>query len=408
MSLNLVIFDYKTLLSLQPGTDRARAAREMLNWTKGQGLQWCLFSTNPLTGRQQLHLEQLGYPPADLLVNQNDIISGKRRGSPDWITAVTTATTLEYHNLLYVGSTAMDWRTAINSGVMYLHADWVGAAPSGTTSLVAESPQSIPHFINTFLTGPSIWSHRLDSNSWALRSLLPASASLPCSSGTGRFSLQDVFTYDKEIKIGEDDARDVLMLFALTSAYREGLLPPNPYICVYPSSKKGKVSAQLKDYLDKAAKLFHGYYRDDLLVRAVEAPDTSLERWRAKSEGRQANVSIATQAQTVHLGAKYHERLTGRTVVVFDDFTTNGMSLEWARLLLVAAGAGRIVMVTLGKYGNNHAHYEIKEGTPLQPYSLNTLTADSFDVTYIQPTVTSDAAAKLHALMTSKINSEQP
>ncbi|WP_182907560.1 hypothetical protein [Microbispora sp. H13382] len=398
MAVQAVIFDYKTLL-MRPGTPQAQAARGMLEWLRDRGLRWCVFTTDPFSENYRQDFGQLGYPEPDLLVDLGHIASGKRRGSPDWVDTVTAAFELERRELLYVGCNVMDWRTAINSGVLYLHACWAGPMPSGTTSLTADSPQEIPKFTETFLTGPPSWSHRLDQDHWSLRSLLPASATLPSTSPARWFALQDVFTYDKTIKINNDDARDVLMLFVLANAYLEGLIPANPYICVYPGSKKGKVSAQLKDYLDKAAKLFHGYYRDDLLVRMVDAPDTSIERARARRQGGTADVSIATQATTVHLGPKYRGKLKGKTVVVFDDFTTHGMSLEWARLLLAAAGVGRIVMLTVGKYGTGHTRYELKDGKVLDPYVLNALTADDFSSVNCRPIVDQAAEGRLSTLI---------
>ncbi|MER6563562.1 hypothetical protein ABT300_38765 [Streptomyces sp. NPDC001027] len=279
----------------------------------------------------------------------------------------------------------MDWRTAINSGVMYQHAAWAAPMPAGTTSLVARTPAEVDSFLKMFLSGEPGWSHRTDQGNWSLRSLLPASARLPSTQPGPTFRLQDVFTYNRAVKIGDADARSLLMLFVIANAYMEGLIPANPFFCVYPSSTSGKVSEQLQTYLDKAAKLFHGYYREDLLVRAVDAPDTSLERWKAGQGQPAKTVTIATQAQTVHLGPKYRGRLGTKTVVVLDDFTTHGMSLEWARILLTAAGAQRIVMLTVGKYGSRHTRYELKDPSALAPYQLNSLTADSFNATQLSP-----------------------
>jgi hypothetical protein len=183
---------------------------------------------------------------------------------------------------------------------------------------------------------------------------------------------QDIFTYDRTIRINGNDARDVLMLFVLANAYLEGLLTANLYFCVYPGSKRGTLSDQLRGYLGRAARLFHGYYREDLLIRASDAPDTSLAHWEASITGKPSDISIATQATTVHLGPGYRNKLAGKTVVVFDDFTTRGMSLEWARLLFTAGGASQIIMLTVGKYGPHHTCYELSTGTQINPYAANT------------------------------------
>lgn len=135
--------------------------------------------------------------------------------------------------------------------------------------------------------------------------MLPATVTLPCTSPGSTFRLQDVFTYERTVSIGEEDARSHLMLHVLANAYLEGLLTESSYFCVYPGSKRGKLNQQLSGYLDNAAAIVRGYYREDLLVRASDAPDTSLLRVRARQSGTPADISIATQATTVHLGPSY-------------------------------------------------------------------------------------------------------
>jgi hypothetical protein len=403
VSVKAVIFDYKTLL-FTPGSQEARAAREVVEWLRAQGLLWCLFTTGPLPRPQVEQLQAIGYPGFNAHVSLKDIPSGKRRGSPDWVDVAAQKLGVKRNETLYIGSTSLDWRTAINAGVLYLHALWAAPVPPGTTTLTIQSPREIRHIVETYLSGPPHWSYSLDGSNWKLRSLLPASAVLPSTSPNSTFKLQDVFTYDKTIGVGVDDARDVLMLFVLASAYLEGLIPANPLICVYPSSRRGKVNGQLKDYLNKAAKIFHGYYKDDLLVRAVDAPDTSLARWRASQSGVAANISIVTQASTVHLGAKYRGKLRGKTVIVFDDFTTKGMSLEWARLLLDSGGAENIILLTIGKYGSTYTRYEMAPTATLTPFALNATLQDSdFTQVQVQPTNNPSVTADLVLLMQNEI-----
>ncbi|WP_033251347.1 hypothetical protein [Kitasatospora phosalacinea] len=376
-----MIFDYKTLTDL--GHQAAIDARELVHGLGTRGIDWVLFSTDPLTEHQRG--EMTGYPEPAAHIRHADVPSGKRRGSPDWIDVVTDKLDIARNELLYVGQSNLDWRTAINSGVLYVHALWSARIPGGVTALAAENPGDIAEILDDYLSDAPIWSHQLDQASWSLRSLLPASAVLPSTRPKSQFDLKDVFTYDRRIEVGSEEARDLLMFTVLASAYLEGLIPANPYICVYPSSKVGVVSERLATYLDKATRLFHGYYREDLLVRGTAAMDTSRERAAARRAGRMANVSIATQATTVHIGAKYKGKLAGKTVVVFDDFTTHGQSLEWARILLEAAGVNRVVMLTVGKYGSRHTRYELNAPGKLDPYTLNSLTPADFREVILSP-----------------------
>lgn len=115
------------------------------------------------------------------------------------------------------------------------------------------------------------------------------------------------------------------------------------------------------------------YYREDLLERVSQAPDTSLERWkRSRGEASEADISIGAQARTVRIDPKYRGKLKGKTVVVFDDFTTEGKSIEWARTLLTSANAEQVIALTIGKYGaSRHTAYQLRSGTTIDPYKVS-------------------------------------
>ena len=126
-------------------------------------------------------------------------------------------------------------------------------------------------------------------------------------------------------------------------------------------------------------------------MRWREAIDTSRERGAARRENRPANVSFLDQANTVHINQARRKVLSrdNRNVVVFDDFTTTGMSLEWARNLLYSAGAGRVVIMTIGKYGRtpcgkSHRVHLLCPGAAIRPYEpaeydVESLFNDSFE-----------------------------
>jgi hypothetical protein len=209
--------------------------------------------------------------------------------------------------------------------------------------------------------------------------LLHAIHDLPCLDHCGCGSeLQDVFTYHRSIDVGESRASDMLTLHAISSLYVEGMLPKGAFFCVYPGSKVGKLSEELEQFVKPAASLVHGYYKDDLLIRAVEAPDTSLERVNARRAGLPSPVSIVNQIHTVHLGSNYRYKVKDKTVIVFDDFTTTGSSLEWARNLFVAAGARQVIALTIGKYSTRYATYDTKPGVSIDPFTPSTLGLSDF------------------------------
>ena len=210
MTLKAVIFDYKTLFSRNIET--IEQVRDLLMQLAARGVQICIFSTDPMDVRAAA--KERGYPAPAAYINRADIAGGKNRGSPLWIDAVQGRLGVERHELLYVGCTSLDWRTAINSAVFYLHARWVGPQPSGTTSINASSPRDVLVFASHCLLQAPRWSFSLDdpAHQFSLRCLLPASAVLPSTAPSSTFKLQDVFTYAQDVKVGVNNARDLLGL----------------------------------------------------------------------------------------------------------------------------------------------------------------------------------------------------
>jgi hypothetical protein len=400
VTVKAIVFDYKTLFSR--GTAVTAEMQATLRWAEDCGLRICILTTDAMD--VSTLCAQHGYPEPDLHVQQADVPQRKNRGSHLWIDVVAAGLGVDNHDLLYVGSTSMDWRTAINSGVFYLHAKWCG--PNRDKCFVIESPRDIAGYITQFLTPGPRFSFRYDDagRKLALRSVLPASATLPAGPPERSFKLQDVFTHHRPIGVGQSKASDMLTLHAMSSLYVEGMLPKGALFCVYPSSKVGRLSEELEQFVKPAASLVHGYYKADLLIRAVEAPDTSLARWKARRDGLPSPVSIVNQIHTVHLGSKYRNKIKDKTVIVFDDFTTTGSSLEWARNLFVAAGARQIIALTIGKYSTRYATYDPKPGVSIDPFALSTLGLNDFTELTHQLPEDSANSSKIVELFNREIN----
>ena len=270
MAVRAVIFDYKTLL-MQPRTSEALQAGSFLQWLRGRGLRWCLL-TDPLSADQQAAFLALGYLSPDVHISKADIPSGKNRGSPRWIDAVTARLGVARHELLYIGCTALDWRTAINSGVLYIHAGWAATMPPRTTSLTAKSPADAQGFLEFFLLGPARWSYRLDAGYRTLRSLLPAGATLPSTGPRSHFT---------------PSARPCPASHCGSARAPHARLADDGG-CSAPMPFSASIRQQAHDQraaprlLDKAASLCTAITAN-LLVRASDAPDTSLARWEAVS-----------------------------------------------------------------------------------------------------------------------------
>lgn len=375
-----VIFDHTTLLVNPRDESLLQELRGLLEQLRALGLKVGVFSTH--TRDIDAELAARGLPEVDLFLTRLDLEArwpGRKvgKGSTKWLEWAAEEFETKTFRLLYIGDDRQDWLTAINTATFYLHAGWrTRGVPPGTISYKAETPADVTSWVTHFLLIPPRWQYALDDPDRGLyvRSLLGALVNLPGSREGKTFTLQDVFGHDgRDVQIGDNSAKNLLMLHALAGLYLEGFISPNSLFAVYPSHTPGRINDNLSGFLEPVSKLFGGYFKEDLLVRAVPAIDTSRERGMARIEGREPNVSFADQTNTVHVNPNYANtiRTKDRTILVFDDFTTTGRSLDWARNLLLAAGAGRVVLMTVGKYpGPWHKYHTPLSARTITPFSL--------------------------------------
>jgi hypothetical protein len=339
-----VIFDYSTLLV----SDKAVLAelRTVLNRLRSRGVRLVSFSTHAQD--IQAALDERDLPRVDLVVTRNDL-GGISKGSPEWVNYASSELGIPHHHFFYVGDDDLDWKTAINSGILFVHAAWSKQKQQEVTALRVGSPKTAYKFITHFFLPPARWGYRLDVplRGLYIRSLLNAGKQLACDEAPGRFTLQDIFTYENRRTVGGSNARDLLMIHAIANLCAEGLITSGTRFAVYPSSTPGQSNETFTEYLGPAAKFFHGWLKENMLVRAVPAPDTS----RLRASGRRNEVTFLNQCNTVVVNEALRTHFRTKNIIVFDDFTTSGMSIDWARSLLRAAGAQRVILVTFGKYG---------------------------------------------------------
>lgn len=365
LALKVIAFDYSVLLK-QDATTLAQL-KHLLQTLKSLDLRICVFSTHGRSINSALHEE--GLPSADRVVTQSMV--GVPKGSHKWIEETARLMGINRYEIMYVGDQDRDFWTASNAAIFYLHAGWTGPVPEPGHDISipwVDTPEKILKFVSHFLLQPPRWSYVLDVESEGvhLRCLADAGIILPKDGVPSTFRLQRVLSDEQDIRVGGRRSQTLLIMHALSSLSLEGLIPRNPVIAIYPSSKPGRTSDVIESFLLPASRFFHAYYKRDLLLRGVGAPNTSDERAR----GRGHLISFLTQSNTVCLNPDYEQLLQDNTIIVFDDFTTSGRSLEWARNLLYAAGAAQVILLTIGKYRYNHDVY-VPTGELATPFEIH-------------------------------------
>ncbi|MFD0068366.1 hypothetical protein [Streptomyces sp. NPDC056690] len=376
-----VVFDYKAVFQAgQAESTPHPDIAQLLHVLDQQGVAWVLLTMQSIDATALC--SAAGLPQPALHLSQDDIPGRKTRGSGLWLDQAAERLHLRQNQLVIVGTTEWDWYTGIHAGVLYIHARWASALGRKIDALSADDPAELYWLLDRHLLHEPRWLFALDDVERRLqvRSLFQPDETFPGTSPSS-FNLKTVFTYDQAVTVGDESARDILMVHLLCSAYLDGSLPGGAWFCVYPSSSPGRVNDQLAEFLKVAKVMVGSYYKGDLLVRATQATDTSV----ARAARRHDTVSIATQATTVHLNPKYRNTVRGKTVIVFDDFTTEGMSLDWARNLLTTAGAREVIGVTIGKYRKPYTVFTPRPGVTINAFAPNTLTPADFTTEYLSP-----------------------
>ena len=335
-----------------------------LSFCDQTGLSVFLFSTHGYDKDRQLEQSLVNRGINAHLVTKS--VVGKLKGSTKWIEYLTNQWGIKHHEVVYVGVSDLDWRTAINSATLYFHALWA-EEKEPQVYFKCNSLNEVSLKIRFYLLhSHPLWAYKLDLSSEKLqfRCLLNAGQTSLKASKDKFFNLEDIFTYEQQILINDKiSARSLLMTLLLTQLWIEGLIPKNPYFVVYPSSTPQKTNEIMGEYIKPASALFHGFYKENLLYRWKPTTDKSM----ARSRGEAHLISFEQEFNTLALDSRIN--LSNRTVIVIDDFSTTGMSLECARHLIYQAGAKKVITCAIGKFARTrHLHHLYKISKDFDPF----------------------------------------
>lgn len=138
--------------------------------------------------------------------------------------------------------------------------------------------------------------------------------------------------------------------------------------CCYPAhAGPSDLLPLLSTYLPITGPLSENAYLQ-LLLRHTAAPKAAYARLRGSP------VTFRDQVQSVHVDPAHRSAIRGRRILVLDDYSTKGYSFEWARTLLLEAGAAGVVFVALAKCGLSYHRQELNPARSWSPFRPVTFT----------------------------------
>lgn len=275
---------------------------------------------------------------------------------------------------LYIGASDSDMRTAVNGNILFLRATWWNN--STDYGFEFATPKDIARFIDTFCLRNHLWCHEIHDGNFNFYALAPFSTMKP------------------EYTLYSEDARsaaknglghpDFWIGAIVSSLYFSGIHNQIDYVTVYPGHKVGYGNRVMNEAISIFGKCFRKKYLEDLIIRHTESKKSQT----ARNSG--IPIDHLNQLNTIHLNEYPKKSNTehykksplgvGKTILVIDDITTMGYSLEAARAYIEKTGAS--VILTSWLKTINRDIQRLKPLPEFNPYVANTFTNAEIEKTY--------------------------
>lgn len=328
-------------------------------------------------------LEPLGVHEHELLDSTS---AGGTKGTKHFVAAVCTRLDVQPNEILYLGDSDNDMREAVNNSVIFFLAAW--SNPDYPYGIPVATPQLFVQIVETFFRKEHLWYYRIDDQDGAGRPVIVRALldpDLAQDTGIKRLLKQKI---DGQFSPAFTTST-FLSLHLLASVYGEGLhllgKPGKPNLwCIYPGHDRTQTGV-LTEFARIAARLFRKRYEPEVIVRHQPAIKSAYAR------ANRTPPTITNQLTTIHLAPTLRSRIRGRTILLFDDFTTYAHSFETARNFFLTAGAERVVAIAVGKYRAPYQARVPQPGVVWNNFAPTTL--EEADFTADLMTAAYDAAA---------------
>jgi hypothetical protein len=242
--------------------------------------------------------------------------------------------------VIYVGNTQDDMRTAANGRLMFLNVMWHGAAsPYG---FQFDSPLDVARFVDCLCLGLNDWFWALEQGDLRVYALAPFTTL------SAKYAQAHAYSENAKAtsKHGLGDANFWGRLLT-ARVYFSGLVDEIDYIAAYPGHAPDSRETVIADALNILGKCFRKSYLPDLIIRHSKA----VKSQTARASG--GSVGVENQMNTIRLngapargvgGTPYKSPpvRSGKTVLLVDDICTEGNSFEAGRAFIRATGASTI------------------------------------------------------------------
>lgn len=319
--------------------------------------------------QERLDLEkelQEEYPELVWIIADRD--GTPRKANPESVKWVLRNYDFKSYEAIMLGNSDNDMKVAVNSGLLFANASWYGKKTN--YGFEFKKPYEVARFVDIFCLRETLWGYTIDLE------------------GLEYYALGIYGTKEEQYDYSHD-ARDAAKLgrghpdfwinYLLSAVYFSGLHKDIDYIAPYPGHSQGSTPTVMEKTIVTFAKCFRKKYLKDLIVRHTTADKSASARYQRRG----GELDHLNQLNTIKLNPsplkteteryKKSPLQAGKTVLIIDDFCTQGYSLEAARAYIEQTGANVICLSLLKTICRNYD--QIQSIRQFSPFAQQTFSS---------------------------------
>lgn len=347
--IKFVIFGLRNLvISNEPGStsgsideDILKEFSKLVEFLKIRGIEPIVYHNTEWTSKGKPLRDRIGKPLSKLqwfITSQDAGLPPKPRGTA--LPALLGRLGCKENECIFVGNSPLDMQTAVNGGVLFLNATWYRQETD--YGFVFDSPKEIAKFVDVFCIREHDWEFEINDGEMEFYSLAPFST---------MFAQHEPYSADAKrlAKSGIGDPQFWGRYIAAT-LYLTGIYKRVNMVAPFPSHTAMTWNDPISEAISSFAKCFRITYCPNLIERHTTAPKSQHNAATMTHQHHLNTIRLnPNPTKNVRTGEPYKANPlhAGRSVLVVDDFCTQGRSLESARIYLEKAGVNVILLTWL-------------------------------------------------------------
>ncbi|EKF8761451.1 hypothetical protein O0629_002423, partial [Staphylococcus pseudintermedius] len=275
-------------------------------------------------------------------INSNNDLNDKLGFVDRGIISKKFTNELDYQSkdFVLIGGVDEDIRISSNNNILLLNPTWIiTSSKIQKYGFDIDSPDQMIKCLNILELNSSVYSRNNISDNTELISISSAR-----NSGATAEQNFIINSYRDYLKKSENQYKYAVFFHYLTLITQNSEFKEVDYWISAPSSSGDKKDGiyEIEDY---SRYLMSKKRKSDIIIRHTPAQKST----EINSSFRR-QLDSSRHFETLHLNPKFKNKLKGVTVVVLDDYVTNGHTFEAVRNLLTEAGVKKIYLITMGTF----------------------------------------------------------